>query len=418
MKLTPCEKVARILRTDKDVVKDVCSKLTNVCGHDSVCESIIKENNEEMEGVFKDLGVTFKVAHDIYLLLIAKIKRDDAKLADLIHREVGAVSEGFGNLLSFAKETSGLTGIKGKFLKLEKAKELISENPPQTILKYFGYKDAQELIEKEDILEIFAALRFMEDMDWLNTVFFKPYEKLTLDDFEEREIQAKVLSEKWAKAATAFVEKKKHNLSHLKELGLVFVIPLRIHVPGETMRSFTLALHYFHEVKFYSDLFRKYSENKNSFTRKFVSSLRGDVLDNRPSEDRMGKDWLIVQQYLAKKDPYDWRLFFPHVNPEAIHWGKAEQDVSRLSKRFGLEFEFWEGLDHVGDFFQDASGVEVLVSFNLIDTAMSLFKEKEMVKYLYHHQEAMWNKLFAGFFGEEKMEQMIIDNFDKGIISL
>jgi len=146
--------------------------------------------------------------------------------------------------------------------------------------------------------------------------------------------------------------------------------------------------------------------------------LRGDVLDNRPSEDRMGKDWLIVQQYLAKKDPYDWRLFFPHVNPEAIHWGKAEQDVSRLSKRFGLEFEFWEGLDHVGDFFQDASGVEVLVSFNLIDTAMSLFKEKEMVKYLYHHQEAMWNKLFAGFFGEEKMEQMIIDNFDKGIISL
>ncbi|MBU4353680.1 hypothetical protein KKA18_03275, partial [Patescibacteria group bacterium] len=84
----------------------------------------------------------------------------------------------------------------------------------------------------------------------------------------------------------------------------------------------------------------------------------------------------------------------------------------------GLGFEFWEGLGPVGNFFKEESGAEVLVSFNFLDTAMSLFQEKEMVKYLYHHQEAMWNKVFSSFFGEEKMERMIIENFDRGIINL
>ena len=30
----------------------------------------------------------------------------------------------------------------------------------------------------------------------------------------------------------------------------------------------------------------------------------------------------------------------------------------------------------------------------------------------------MWNKIFAEFIGEEKMEELIIENFEKGIINL
>jgi len=164
-------------------------------------------------------------------------------------------------------------------------------------------------------------------------------------------------------------------------------------------------------------LFEKYAALPD-FANKFTAGLRGDVIDVRPGDDELGKTWMIIQRYLAKDDEYDWRLFYPHVNPEAVHWAKAENDMSALSKRFGLGFEFWEGLGPVGNFFKEESGAEVLVSFNFLDTAMSLFQEKEMVKYLYHHQEAMWNKVFSSFFGEEKMERMIIENFDRGIINL
>jgi hypothetical protein len=112
---------------------------------------------------------------------------------------------------------------------------------------------------------------------------------------------------------------------------------------------------------------------------------------------------------LAKDDENDHRLFLPHVNPEAFHWDKAEDSLAKIE---GLDF--WKDLDWVGDFFKIETGGEVLVSFNLVDTVMSLVMEKEMIKYLYHHQEALWNKIFVSYFGQEKMEQLIKENIIKG----
>ncbi len=129
-------------------------------------------------------------------------------------------------------------------------------------------------------------------------------------------------------------------------------------------------------------------------------------------------EWRIVQRYLAKEDENDPRLFEPHVNPEAVHWRKAENDVAKLGARFPqLELDFWKDLDWIGDFFPQDGG-EKLVSMNLIDTVMSLVQEKELIKYLYHHQEALWNKIFVSYMGEENLEKLIVENFDRGVISL
>ncbi len=49
---------------------------------------------------------------------------------------------------------------------------------------------------------------------------------------------------------------------------------------------------------------------------------------------------------------------------------------------------------------------------------MALVQEKEMIKYLYHHQEALWNKIFSSYFGDEKMETMIRDDIEFGYIRL
>lgn len=409
------EKIAKILRTDKDIIRVLGEKMSAIVGHDDIFNKIVDDNESRIESSLRALKVSSCDANKIYSTLIERIREDDARLAKLIHKGVGSEPSGFQTMLNVAKEVSGVG--KGKFLKFEKAKELILKNPPEKILQFLGYKDAKELLEKENIYEIFAGLRFVEEGKWLNDVFFKPYENLIPDDFEEREIKAKVLSEKWVVAAGQFLKKKYHNLSHLKELGFVFIIPVETDIPGATLRDFSLSLHYFHEIEFYSKLFEMYF-NAPDFASKFTAALRGDVLDFRPQEDELGKTWMIVQRYLAKDDEYDWRLFYPHINPEAIHWTKAENDMSRLSRRFEMDFEFWQGLGPVGNFFKDESGVEVLVSFNFLDTAMSLFQEKEMVKYLYHHQEAMWNKIFSSFFSEEKMEKMILENFEKGIIEL
>lgn len=409
------EKIAKILRTDKDVIRLVEEKMSEIAGHNSALDRIVEENNARMESSLKNLKVYSRGSRDIYSALIERIREDDVRIAKLIRKEAGNGLSDFQNMIDVAKKASGVG--KGRFLKIEKAKELLVKNPPQKILQFLGYKNVQELLGNEDVFDIFAGLRFVESGEWLNNVFFKPYENLTPGDFEEREITTKVLSGRWVSAAEKFLRRKYHNLSHLKELGFVFVIPVDIGIPGANLRNFSLALHYLHEVKFYSDLFVRYSATPN-FADKFVSALRGDAIDTRPEEKDLGRKWLIIQRYLAKDDENDWRLFYPHVNPEAIHWQRAENDITRLSQNFDLDFDFWNGLGPIGDFFKDEAGVEVLVSFNFLDTVMSLFQEKEMVKYLYHHQEALWNKIFIAFFGEKKMEELIIENFDKGFIKL
>jgi hypothetical protein len=40
-----------------------------------------------------------------------------------------------------------------------------------------------------------------------------------------------------------------------------------------------------------------------------------------------------------------------------------------------------------------------------VDTVMSLVKEKELSKYLYHQEEALWNRIFTGYFSEDELEK-------------
>ncbi|MFN7088393.1 MAG: hypothetical protein ACK4NX_01005, partial [Candidatus Paceibacteria bacterium] len=347
--------------------------------------------------------------------LISKMESDDNALYELFRNPDYSNPQSYKTVLGFAREISRVG--EGLFLKHKKALELLEAQPPQRIIEALGYKNISELLGKEDLLEIYSALRFLEGSDWLNNVFFKQYENLTPSDFEMRQIETRVISSHWVEPAKKFMKKKHHNLSHLKELGVIFIIPWTLGHVGETMRMFSLLVHYMHEIEFYSKLFLKFSEDPETFSAKFISSLRGDVLEKRPQDENT---WLIVQRYLAKDDENDWRLFWPHVNPEALHWQKAEEDLVRMGTHFKLPgLGFWHDLDWVGDYFKTGVGIDVLVSFDLVDTAMSLVGREELKKYLYHHQEALWNKIFECYFGgKEILWKMIYDNWDNHQIKL
>ncbi len=411
------EKIARILRTDKDYVRIAAEQLSLAVGHDDGLARIVQENDALIADRLDKLGVTAHNAEEIFGAMTRELKEHERLLWEHFHRPVCDTESGCKTLLGFAAELANVG--KGFFLKEHKAREFLEKEPPQRILGYFKCESVEILLKDFDLFEVYSALRFIEDKEWLNNVFFKQLEAVGPDDFEEREIRVHVLRKEWLAAAESFLKKKYHNVSHLKELGVIFVIPLKIDTPGETLRLFSLLLHYLHEVSFYSRLFRTFArQNDNdNFAKRLISALRGDVLDSRFAEADRGKKWMIVQQYLAKNDEHDWRLFEPHVNPEAIHWSKAEADIAQFGKRFPhLGLDFWNDLDFVGNYYPDASGVDVLVSLNLIDTTMSLVQQKDMIKYLYHHQEALWNKIVSEYIGKEKLEELIIKNFDKGYI--
>lgn len=407
------EKIARILRTDKNVVLKTVDLMERKFKKTLILDKIIAENNfriKELLGVLK----LPKNSHalTVHKAIITKLKRDDKKLFEILEKPNLEKKETCQKTLNLALEITD--NKRGYFIKEEKAKEILLKNPPPNIMSAMRYKNSSLLLEKEDWREIYAALRFVESVDWMNNVFSRAYLKLKSSDFEYRNIELLVLDEKWLKIAEKFIKQKYHNLSHLKEIGIVFIIPIKSEAPGETLRMFSLLLHYLNEIPFYSKLIEKH-KNNSEFANNLISLIRGDVLSRRLPFGF----FRIVQRYLAKDDENDFRLFEPHVNPETIHWSRAEESLAKLDVKFkNLEFTFWEGLNFVGDYFKNDLEDE-LISFNLIDNVMGLAKQKEMIKYLYHHQESLWNKIFAESVGGKSiMEKMIIENWEAGYIEV
>lgn len=405
------EKIAKILRVSNETIVQADAALRAVSGKTDVLDRIIEENEAMVRSRLDALGLGRNVySRDVYDALISRIESDDNHLFEALGDPSLRSSVDWQKILDAAKQAAG--SPSGFFLKREKAAELIANQPPQNIMKILGYASVSEMLGKENIFEIYAALRFVEGNDWLNNVFFKQYKNLKASDFEERPIEAMALSDRWLKSAEGFIKKKYHNISHLKEMGVIFSLPLHLVISGELLRNFSLVLHYFNEVVFYSSIFSSY-QGDSDFPEKLIVLLKGDS-GEKPSI-MSGKYWLILPRYLSKDNENDPRLMAPHISPEALHWEKAERMLNLSGQKFWhIDFSFWSGLNWVGDVFWDNSYGEKLVSFNLVDTAMSLVKEKEMVKYLYHHQEALWNKIFMEYFGEVKLEEIAKQNLIRG----
>ena len=412
--------LARILRITPGDLLNLDTKMSALTGQKGVIDAIAEENRMLVQKNLTALEIpSDSSAEEIYGALVGKLNHIDSHLFEILGKpDLSIMSVACGELCDIAFKV--FTPPKGLFIKQDKLTELLEQYKPENLLEYFGYKSIKELVEKEGFASVASSLRFTQSKEWMHKFFDEAYKNLKREDFEERDVEIKVLDKKWLDVAEKFLEKKYHNVSHLKEFGVIFIIPLKIDTPGETLRLFTLILHYLHEVPFYSGLFRRFFHD-DDFIVKFNSLLRGDVPSGQMLDG--GKiNWRIVQRYLAKDNESDPRLFEPHVNPEAEHWFRAEGDLGRLSRILGKENEktdlsYWTGLDFVGGYFKDRNGQDHLVSFNFIDLIMSLVK-KGHIKYLYHHEEALWNKIFSEYMGRETMNRLIEENIISGFIKL
>ena len=413
------KKLANILRTDEDELLKIERRLGEVTGKRDVMERIVEENERLIAEHLGAMGLSpSSLPRDVFASLIVRAEKNEACLNVAFGNPDSSKREDLERVLHILRGVAGVS--KGLFLKEEKAREFLIAEPPKKVLEYLGYSSAEEMLAKEDLYEVYSSLRFVEDMEWMNGVFFRQYEALAPEDFEEREIQIKVLDAKWVRAAEHFLTHKLHNISHLKEMGVVFVIPATFGIPGEILRMTSLIFHYLSEVPYYSDMFRRISAEPGAFSANLTSLLRGDVIRERPQESEKSL-WLVVQRYLWKDDPNEWRLFVPHINPEAVHWQRAEENLIDVEKRLdgvGDGLEFWQNMCSVGDYFRDDDGNDVFVSFDLVDLGFSLVKKADHTKFTYHHHEALWNRIFMEYFGREELVRMSKEHLLKGYFEI
>ena len=285
------KKLAKLLRTSEKVVLDLEKKMEKISKKKNVISKIVQDNDFKIRkklielGFGKDKAPFNAKAENVYKALIKKVEEDDKILLKYFYKPDFSTTVGCRSLINTANELAG--SPIGFYLKEEKAKELLRLNPPKKIMQSLGYgNDIDKMLEKENLFEIFAALRFIEDSEWLNNTFFEPYKELKKEDFEEREIKVMALPEKWGGIGKEFLGKKLHHMSHLKELGLVFIIPVEKQLKGEIMYLFFMTLHYIHETDWHARLFESYSKDKN-FADKMIGALK---VATSYSES---KSWLI-----------------------------------------------------------------------------------------------------------------------------
>lgn len=294
-------------------------------------------------------------------------------------------------------------------LKKSVAKKFIKETPPPNIMKIMGYKSVDSMLKQENIYEIYGALRFAESAEWLNA-FNKHYDNITPSDFETRKIEIYIMPHaRWADVADKFIHKKRHNITHLKELGVILMLPIKADkMPGITLWAFSLLFHYYNEIRLYSAFF-KLQQVQSDFAKIFINTLIADPGDAAVMAGQK-VHWRVIQRYFGKlEDEYHPEAFEPHVHPEDLHWRRAEEVLYDIAPELG----FWKDLDYVGLMYGGRP-----LTLNLFDVAASYSNDSPYEKRaIYHFRESLWNEIFMRYMGQKTLERQILEQLDNDMIA-
>src|SRR3989344_757494 len=207
-------KLARIFRTRPEVLVDFARNMERLTGKKEVIEKLMEENAILVRRTLEELGLGGKEckAEEVYNFLIQRLQHLDEHLYKFLdQQDLSKMAHACGKLCETAIKLA--RPKPGYFIKQDRAIAMLEKFPPQNLLDHFGYATVAELVEQQGFASVFASLRFAQDNEWMHTFFDKGYADLTADDFEEREVQLKVLEPEWLDVAEKFLKKKYHNVS-------------------------------------------------------------------------------------------------------------------------------------------------------------------------------------------------------------
>lgn len=355
------------------------------------------------------LNPAVSTGEEVYYALQARVEDDIARLTKIIGAKD---SEDVEHMVPFMIDAANKVPFHRKVfvLKREKAKELLREMPPKALMQKLGYEDIEQMFEHEDFDEIYTALRFSEGPDWLNK-YNELFEKITADDYEERDLRIIQMDhKKYVDLAAHFVKKKLHNVTHTKEMGIIVVVPMhQKRMRGLALKTLPLLFHYMNEVKLYSTFF-KLKSKKPHFGKIVVETL---IADPGNASQMVGKQihWRVIQRYLGKhkEDSIDTIAFEPHVQPEDLHWRRAEDLLFKIDPAL----EFWKDRDYVAVQYDGFP-----VAFNLFDVSFAYSnKESYEGRYAYHFRESLWNEIFVRYMGFKNLSEQVLEQLDNDNIA-
>ena len=402
-----------LLDAEEPLFTEALRQLEHASGRTAADTKLIGDIVAKAHENLRQMGLNPAVAtgEEVYRGLEARLEGDIKRLVRIIGAEESR-SEDVQYLVPFMVKAANSVKFNRRVfvIKHESAKNLLRQMPPKALMEKLGYEDIDEMFDHEDFSELYTALRFSEGPEWLNK-YDELFETVTPDDYEERDLKIVVMDhDKYVDLAAHFVQKKLHNVTHTKEMGVIVVTPMHAKtMRGLVLKTLPLLFHYMNEVKLYSTFFKLKSKQPH-FGKTVVSTL---VADPGNASQIVGNKihWRVIQRYLGKhkEDNISMVAFEPHVQPEDLHWRRAEDLLFELDP----ELEFWKDRDFVGLMYDGFP-----VAFNLFDVSFGYSnKETYENRYAYHFRESLWNEIFVRYMGFKNLASQVLEQLDNSAIA-
>lgn len=384
--------------------------LEKASGNQGVDVKLIADITRETHQAIRELGLDHKntTGKEFYHALMARIADDNERVTKIVG---GTDSDDVRQMVPLLVAAANKVKFNRKVfvLKHEKAKDLLRQMPPKKLMQRLGYDNIEDLFNGENFSETYTALRFSEGPEWLNE-YNELFKTVTADDYEERDIEIVVMDhDKYVDLAEHFVQKKLHNVTHTKELGVIVVVPMHAkRIKGLTLKTLPLLFHYLNEVKLYSTFFKLKSKTAKKFGETVMETL---IADPAKAASMSGRHvhWRVIQRYFGKlKDESHLEAFEPHVQPEDLHWRHAEDLLYQIDP----EMKFYKGRDWVGMMFDGKP-----ITLNFVDIALSYSNNISYEdRYVYHFRESLWNEIFARYMGMPNLKEQVLNQLDNDMI--
>ena len=182
--------LAHLVNKSEQELSRLIGRLESLCGSPSEDLRLISQIKSSAVKKISELGLDphYVNCHEVTSALRHKLNDDMQLLSKaIIHAEIGLIDY-------LSKITDGEEVL---CLKKSTAKQLLREHPPKKIMKSLGYRSVDSMLKRENINELFAAAPLIESSRW-QAAFWAKHEKLTIADFEYRQIEfVQMPAERW-----------------------------------------------------------------------------------------------------------------------------------------------------------------------------------------------------------------------------
>lgn len=404
--------IAKLLSAEEPMFSMAIKKLESVSGNPGMDVRLMSEIIQTSQKKLKELGLD---AHDttgeeLYYVLLGKIKQHDEHLI----KHIGVKPDGGAEeIFDRIKQTVEKSKINRSawVIKKSAAKRLLQQNPPEKVMKQLGYSSVDSMIKRENVCQILAAMRFVETPAWLKK-FNKSYKSINPSDFEDRDIEIVVLDKsRWGNLADGLLAHKRYNLTHLKELGIILLVPPpeNLMIEGLAIATLPIVVHYINEIRLYSSFF-KLQQVKPDFGKVIAATLNDDEASHAEVAGH-NIHWRVIQRHYGRPEhAVHPEIFEPHIQPEDLYWRRAEEQLFLIDPELG----FWRNLDYVGILLGD----DTPISLNLLDVSMNYyFALGFQDRTVYHMRASLWNEVYMRYIGEKVLEQQILQQLDVGLVN-